>query len=133
MCTTTTKNPCVPYCNCLLVCISCLICRIAPSYNAKGKKKKKIACGAQVANPHSYCTFTGQQNIKAGESKRANKNHIETDGASANFGCNMEGPVEIAYPWLVALDNFPQWLFQTSKVTFKNSCFAQIVADLMSV
>lgn len=97
-----------------------------------------IVCSAYIANPESYCSVTGQENIKLGTAgeQTANKQtkpvfFVRTDGASTNFG--HKGPTETACPWLIALDCFPWWLYQPSKVTFKNSCFAQTVANLMSV
>ena len=99
-----------------------------------------IVCGAYLAKPESYCNVTGQENIKlgAGGKQTANKTPkivffvVRTDGVSTSFGHNTEGPTETACPWLVALDCFPWRLYQASKVTIKNSCFAQIVANLMS-
>lgn len=58
---------------------------------------------------------------------------VRTDGASTNVGHNREGPTKTAWPWLVALGCFPWLVYQASKVSFRNSCFAQIAANLMSV
>lgn len=125
------------------LCDFSLICSIAPYYeldNAKlGRRLFPAVYGAHFAKPGACCNVTGEENISleaGGSTKKYRKVAlfvVRTDGASTNFGHHREGPTETAQPWLVALGCFPWLVYQASKVTFRNSCFAQIAANLVSV